>query len=154
MLDAYEVHKAWVQGNLKWLFDMQYFPLSPPGGCTSVAQPLGASLNKPFKECVRDRQEEDDLGKWQSGQKVAYATSRDMLCHVSSAFAASKQKVDCSLAWKQNGISTNLDGSADHMLSSTVKRAWEKHNISEWRSQYPFSAFTKGDPYALQVAVA
>ena len=92
-----------------------------PGGCTSIAQPMDRSVNKPFKDSMRE--------SWTSWMKLDRATTRmgnlkqptrqDVINWVSKAWASIKVET-LTKSFLSCGISNALDGSEDDCVNSDI----------------------------------
>ena len=99
-----------------------------PGGCTSIAQPMDRSVNKPFKESIRESwsswMRQNGGGKTPAGN-LKQPTRQNVIDWVAEAW----RKISPELLVKSLlvcGISNALDGSEDDLLSDDLPRLNEE----------------------------
>ena len=92
-----------------------------PGGCTGLVQPLDVSVNKPFKELVRDLTDEkifklesiDQFEKWTVGDRRVVTT----FCVGDAFYQFHQEKGELIRpVFQKVGLSLPTDGSYDHEL--------------------------------------
>ena len=92
-----------------------------PGGCTSIAQPMDRSVNKPFKDNMRE--------SWTSWMKMDQPTTKmgnlkqptrqDVIDWVSKAWASIRIEI-ITKSFLNCGISNALDGTQDDCTNSDI----------------------------------
>jgi len=122
-LDLMGSHKT--PAVLKLLRNNNITPSLIPAGCTSQVQPLDVSINKRFKELMRDLTDEKicelesaaDFEKWTIGDQRVMTTY--CVGEVDAQFHAEKARVIVS-SFRKLGLSLPIDRSWDHELD--IKR--------------------------------
>jgi len=106
-----------------------------PAGCTSLVQPLDVSINKPFKELMRDLTDEKifelesaaDFEKWTPRDRRVMTTH--CVGEAYAQFHAEKANVIVS-SFRKLGLSLPTDGSLDHELDI---KGFENLEIGNWQ---------------------
>jgi len=92
-----------------------------PGGCTGLVQPLDISVNKPFKELVRELTDEkifelesiDQFERWTVGDRRVVTT----FCVGDAFYQFHQEKGEIiRRAFRKVGLSLPVDGSSDSEL--------------------------------------
>ncbi|RPA95569.1 DDE-domain-containing protein [Choiromyces venosus 120613-1] len=109
-----------------------------PGGCTSLLQPLDISVNKPFKEMVRDFTDEkifelesmEEFERWSVGDRRITTT----FCVGDAFYKFHQEKAE--IIWRvfrKVGLSLPIDGSADIELDI---KGFTGLTIGNWRENF------------------
>ena len=106
-----------------------------PAGCTSLIQPLDVSVNKPFKELMRDLTDEkifelesaEDFEKWTVGDPRVMTTH--CVGEAFNQFHSSKSHV-IKNSFRKLGLSLPIDGSQDHELDI---KGFTSIDIGNWK---------------------
>ncbi|RPA89608.1 hypothetical protein L873DRAFT_1849216 [Choiromyces venosus 120613-1] len=118
-IDAAEFHKT--EKILTTLREHSIIPSMIPPGCTRLVQPLDISINKPFKELLRDYVDsyvelEEHAGKetWSVGDRrvmttICVSRAWDQFCRESHHLVIT--------SFRNVGLSLHPNGSEDHELS-------------------------------------
>lgn len=124
VLDAFKGHTA--DAVKRKMMNMNTNLVLIPGGMTSQIQPLDVSVNKPFKDHVRDEYEKwlftDNLPLTNTG-KIKKAPASEVARWISVAWAKVSEDV-VAKSFKKCFISNALDGSEDNIV-------WEEADIDE-----------------------
>jgi hypothetical protein len=94
-----------------------------PAGCTSLVQPADVSWNHPFKNKMRDQ-----WRIWRQNEfrtpagNLKSATRQEVISWISHAWASVTPEIIIR-SYQKCGISLNLDGSEDHLMSDQLRQA-------------------------------
>ncbi|RPB02545.1 DDE-domain-containing protein [Choiromyces venosus 120613-1] len=134
-LDLMGSHKTPAVLNL--LHQNNITPSLIPGGCTGLVQPLDVSVNKPFKELMRDLTDERifqlesvaEFEKWMVGDRRVMTTE----C-VGDAFRQFHQEKGEVIrrSFRKVGLSLPIDGCLDHELAI---KGFKNLEIGDWREE-------------------
>ncbi|RPA89182.1 hypothetical protein L873DRAFT_1849434 [Choiromyces venosus 120613-1] len=113
-------------------------PSPIPGGCTSLLQSLDISVNKPFKEMVRDFTDEkifelesmEEFERWSVGDRRITTT----FCVGDAFYKFHQEKAE--IIWRvfrKVGLSLPIDGSADSELDI---KGFTGLTIGNWRENF------------------
>ena len=103
------------------LMKNEYFPIIMGGGITGDIQANDTDLHHRLKTIYCNKEPKLMLAKLAADRTKIPTTTRDnvmgMLC---SAWGKTTSDFDMKLAFKQNAISINLDGSEDHLVKTVL----------------------------------
>jgi hypothetical protein len=101
--------------------EMNLLPVIIPGGCTSLIQPCDTTVNKPFKDHVKEVAAEhynNNLDKWTEGKFTTLERRILMTQWVSTAWKRlACEKLTIIDSFVKAGIAVAADGSEDHLIS-------------------------------------
>jgi hypothetical protein len=132
VLDALKGH---LTDSVKDLLHKMKTELVIPGGMTSVSQPMDVSINKPFKDRLRQQYLTwiaDPAHKLTETGKIKHAAPSEVTRRVSAAWKAIPESfiIRC---FKKSCISNALDGSKDDIV--WVDNVKIKMIVTGWRAQ-------------------
>ena len=102
-----------------------------PGGCTPICQPADVSWNAPFKSEMRKAWKEWRQEDHRTAQgNLRMATRQDIINWVSRAWRSVSADVIRD-SFKHCGISSNMNGSEDHLLNDRMADALNAHDRNQ-----------------------
>jgi len=137
-LDLMGSHKTPLAAVLEKLRSHNITPSLIPGGCTSLIQPLDVSINKPFKEILREltdtaifeSESVEAFDKWTVSDSRILTTS----CVGDTFYRFHLEKGDLiRKVFRKVGLSLPVDGSCDHELDI---KGFSGLEIGDWHVDY------------------
>ena len=98
---------------------MNVTPAVIPGGCTPLLQPLDVSINKPLKDHAKKLWLEYMYSIQDTAKPTKTATNQQVVDWIVKA----QERISSEMivkSFKVTALSTNLDGSEDHMINKNI----------------------------------
>ena len=133
MCDAYKPHDHPAIDRLAW--KKRYVVVKHGGGTTGQAQVNDTHNHHKLSVDYQDLEMESSLAEAEiRPQGMPPRTRRDCLHDFAAVWTNPELHVSCAGGHKHNHLTTALDGSEDHMTSSSTQRVWNDIHMSELRT--------------------